>query len=87
MRNFNFDNDTSEIYFTPLYQLYSKWKTTKRETVSFWELTFGKDFSHAKMSLKSAPQKLNFVIAKAISKVYTLDCSCKCLCTFPVSYP
>ena len=30
--------------------------------------------SHAKMSLKSVPQKLNFVIAKTIN--YQLDCSC-----------
>ena len=28
--------------------------------------------SHARMHLKSVPQKLNFVIAKAISKSYTL---------------
>ena len=41
---------------------------------------------HAKMVLKSAPQKLNFLIAKAISKLCTLDCSCKCHCTFPHSY-
>ena len=27
--------------------------------------------SYAKMSLKSAPQKLSFVMAKAISKLYT----------------
>ena len=33
--------------------------------------------SYTKMRLKSAPQKLNFVMAKAISKIYTLDCSCK----------
>ena len=32
--------------------------------------------SHAKMRLKSAPQKLNFLIAKDISKIYTLDYSC-----------
>ena len=32
--------------------------------------------SHAKMRLKSAPQKLNFLMAKDISKSYTLDCSC-----------
>ena len=38
---------------------------------------------HAKMRLKNSPQKLNFVIAKAISKRYTLGCSCKCPCTFP----
>ena len=41
---------------------------------------------HAKMRLKSAPQKLNFLMAKAISKSCTLDCSCKCSCTFPHSY-
>ena len=34
---------------------------------------------HAKMGLKSAPQKLNFLMAKAISKRCTLDCSCKAL--------
>ena len=41
---------------------------------------------HAKMRLKSALQKLNFLLAKAISKRCTLDCSCKCPCTFPHSY-
>ena len=29
--------------------------------------------SHAKIRLKSAPQKLNFLMAKDISKSYTLD--------------
>ena len=42
--------------------------------------------SHVKMRLKCVPQKLNFLMAKAISKCYTLDCSCKCPCTFPHSY-
>ena len=42
--------------------------------------------SHAKMRLKSAPQKLNFVVAKSISKSYALDCSCKFPCTFLHSY-
>ena len=41
---------------------------------------------HAKMSLKSAPQKLGFLMAKAMSKSCTLDCSCKCPCTFSYSY-
>ena len=41
---------------------------------------------HAKMRLKSAPQKLNFVMAKDISKGYKLNCSCKCPCTFQDSY-
>ena len=41
---------------------------------------------HAKMCLKSAPQKLNLLMAKAISKRCTLDFSCKCPCTFLHSY-
>ena len=31
---------------------------------------------YTEMLLKSGPQKLNFVMAKDISKGYTLDCSC-----------
>ena len=42
--------------------------------------------SHAEMRLKSAPQKLNFVMAKVILKRYTLDCSCKCPFMLPHSY-
>ena len=41
---------------------------------------------HAKMRLKSAPKKLNFLMAKAISRSCTLDCSGKCPCTLPHSY-
>ena len=41
---------------------------------------------HAKIRLKSARQKLIFLMAEAISKSCTLDCSCKYLCTFPHSY-
>ena len=43
--------------------------------------------SHAKVRLKSATQKLNFVMAFIHYIVlYTLDCSCKWPCTFPHSY-
>ena len=42
--------------------------------------------SHAKMRLKNTPQKLNFVMANAMSKCYTLDCSWKCPYTFSHSY-
>ena len=41
---------------------------------------------HAKMRLKSAPQKLNILMEKAISNSCTLDCSCKCSCMFAHSY-
>ena len=40
--------------------------------------------SHAKVRLKSAPQKLKFAMAKAISKSYTLDCSRKYPCTYQI---
>ena len=42
--------------------------------------------SLAKMRLKTAAQKLDFVMTKALPKSYTLDCSCKCSSTFPHSY-
>ena len=42
--------------------------------------------SHAKMCLKSAPQKLNFLMAKGMQKCYTLTCSLKCPCAFLHSY-
>ena len=41
---------------------------------------------HAKMRLKSAPQKINFLMAKAISKRCTLDCSYKYPCTLLFSH-
>ena len=40
--------------------------------------------SHAKMRLKSPPQKLNFLMTKDTSKSYTLDCSCKLM---PLHFP
>ena len=42
--------------------------------------------SHAKMRLKNAPQKLNFLMAKGIQKCYTLNCTQKCPCMYPHSY-
>ena len=41
--------------------------------------------SHAKMRLKSAPQKVNLLMAKSIQKSYTLNCSYKWPCMFPHS--
>ena len=39
---------------------------------------------HAKIRLKGAPQKLDFLMTKAISKHCSLDCSCKCPWTFRI---
>ena len=84
---FDFDNDTGKNIFSHPYIYY----------IASERLQGGKQFHtknyllemsrfHTKMRLKSAPQKLNFLMAKAISKSCTLDCSCKCPCTFSHSY-
>ena len=81
MKNFDFDNDTSGNIFSHSYISYTGEKRFHSKNYLF-EMTR----SSAKMHLKSAPQNLNFVMAKATSKSYTLDCSCKYPCTFPHSY-
>ena len=45
--------------------------------IMFWKCLFP-------MRLKSAPQKVNFFMAKSIQKSYTLICSRKCPCTFRI---
>ena len=42
--------------------------------------------SHAKMRLKSLPQKLNFLMAKDVSKSYTLACSCTLMPLYVPAY-
>ena len=87
VRNFNFDNDTSENIFSYPYISYTANKRLQgEEQLHSKNYLLEMPLSHAKMHLKSAPQNVNFVMAKAISKSYTLDCSCKCSCTFPHSY-
>ena len=87
VKNFDFDNDTSENIFSYPYINYMANERLQRK-----EQFYSKNYllemprSHAKMRSESAPQNLNFVMAKAISKHYTLDCSCKCPCTFLHSY-
>ena len=39
-----------------------------------------------KCLLPMLKQKLNILMAKAVQKAYTLNCSHKCPCTFPHSY-
>ena len=87
MKNFDFENDTSENIFSRPYDCYMKNERIQRE-----EQFHSKNYllemtcSHAKKFLKSVPQKVNFVMAKAISKSYTLDCNCKCTCMFSHNY-
>ena len=87
VKNFDFDNDTSKNIFSHHCIYYMASERLQGEE-QFHSKNYLLEMSrfHAKMRLKSAPQKLNFLIAKAISKPCTLDCSCKCHCTFPHSY-
>ena len=78
MQKFDSDSDTSENIFSHPYISYTTNERLKREE-QFHSKIYLLEIprSHAKMGLKSAPQKLNFVMTKAISKRYTLDCSRK----------
>ena len=83
VKNFNFDNDTGKNIFWHPYICYTESERLQGEQ-QFHTNNYLLEMS--RFHAKSAPQKLNFLMAKAISKSCTLDCSCKCPCTFPHSY-
>ena len=87
VENFDFDNDASKIIFSHPYIYYIASERLQGEQ-QFHSRNYLLEMPrfHAKIRLGSAPQKLNFLMAKAISKRCTLDCSFKCPCTFPHSY-
>ena len=83
VRNFDFDNDASENIFSHPCINYMTNERLQGEQ-QFHSKNYLSEIprSHAKMHLKSVTKKLNFVM----SKIYTIDCSCKYSCTFPHSY-
>ena len=87
VKNFDFNNDTNRNIFSHPYIYYMARERLQGEE-QFHSKKYLLEMSrfHAKMRLKSAPQKLNFLMEKATSKSCTLDCSYKCPCTFPHSY-
>ena len=84
VKKFDFDSDASKNIFLHTYIYYMASEGLQGE-----EQFHSKNYLlkmpclHAKMRLKSAPQKLDFLSTKAISKSCTLHCS---PCTFPHSY-
>ena len=86
-KTFDFDNDTSKNIFSHPHIYYMASERLQEEE-QFHSKNYHLEMPpfHAKIRLKGAPQKLNFLVAKAMSKGCTLDCSCKCSCTFPHSY-
>ena len=87
VKNFHFDSDTGKNIFLHHYIYYMASERLQGEE-QFHTKNYLLEMSrfHVKMPSKSAPQKLNFLMAKVISKRCTLDCSCKCPCTFSHSY-
>ena len=84
----NFDRDTGKNIFSHPYNYYMACERLQGEELFHTKnYLFEMSRFHAvSMHLKSPPQKLNLLKAKAISKSCTRDCSCKCHCTFPHSY-
>ena len=78
MKNFGFDSDTSKNIFLHPYIYYMASERLQGEE-QFHSKNYLLEMPrfHAKMGLKSAPQKLNFLMTKAVSKSCTLDGSCK----------
>ena len=87
VKEFDFDNDMDKNIFSHSHIYYMASERLQGEE-QFHTKHFLLEMSrfHSKMLLKSALKKLNFLMAKAISKSCTLDCSCKCSCTLSHSY-
>ena len=87
MKDFDFDNDTDKNILSHPYIYYmASERLLGEEKFNSKNYILEMPRFHAKMRLKSAPQKLNFLMTKAISQRRTLGCSCKCPCTLPHSY-
>ena len=87
VKNFDFDNDTNKNKFSHSYIYYiARERLWNEEQVYSKNYLFEMPHFHAKMRLKSALQKQNFLMAKARSRSCTLDLSWKWPCTFPHSY-
>ena len=79
VNNFDFDNDTSEIIFSHPYISYiANERLQGEEQFHFKNYLLEMPRFTVKMHLKNPPQKPTFVMAKAMSRSYALDCSCKC---------
>ena len=87
VKSFHFNSDTSKNIFLHPYIYYMSSERLQGEE-QFHSKNYLLEIPcfHAKMHLKSAPQKLDLLMAKSISKSCTLDCSCKYPCTFLHSY-
>ena len=78
MKNFDFDHETSENTFLQSYISYITNEGLQgEEQFHFKNYLLEMSRSHVNMHLKIAPEKLDFVMTKTLTKGYTLDSSCK----------
>ena len=78
VKNFDFYNYTGKNIFSHPYINYmASERLQGEERIHTKNYLLEMCHFHAKMRLKSEVQKLNLLMAKAISKSCTLDCSCK----------
>ena len=77
VKNFGFDSDPSKhIFLRPYIYFMASERLKGDEKFHSKAYLLKMPCFHAKMHLKSAPQKLDFLMTKAISKSCTLDRSC-----------
>ena len=77
VKNFGFDKGMCENIFSNFYVSYmANERLHGEEQFHSKNYLFKMPRSHAKMRLKSVPQRLIFVMAKVIWKSYSLDYSC-----------
>ena len=87
VKNFDFDSDTSKnIFLHPYIYCMASERLQGEEQFHSKNYLLEMPCFHAKMRLKSAPQKLDLLMTKALSKHCSLDCGCKCPWTFQDSY-
>ena len=72
VKNFDFVTTRVKIYFHTLYLLYGKWKSIRRETISFWDLLFGNVYFPCQNAFKKCITKTKLFNEKSyIKKFYT----------------
>ena len=77
MKNFDFDT-SKNIFLQPCIYYMATERLQGEKQFHYKNYLLEMARFHNKMRLKSAPQKLNFLMAKPISKRSTLGCGCKC---------
>ena len=77
VKKFDFDNDTNKNIFSHHYIYYmASERFQGEEQFHCKNYLLKMPCSHAKIRFKSAPKSLKVLMAKDVSKSYTLDCSC-----------